>query len=199
MHSFYLKGIVGKFDLYKIQLNALSEGSHSFDYELDNDFFKKIDSPEVQKGDVKVSVSLKKINDTFELNFNLEGLIFISCDRCLDEMEQPITYKGKLFVKFGKDFSQEDDDIVIVPESEGEINIAWFLYEFIVLSIPTKHVHQPGKCNKTMSSKLKKHLVLSEDDEEEVLDEEEDDFVIEDTEQISDPRWDELKNIIDTN
>lgn len=190
---------MGKFDLYKIQLKSLSEGTHSFEYELDSDFFKRIDSPEVQKGELKASVRVKRIKDTFELNFEVEGFIYVLCDRCLDEMEQPITYKGKLFAKFGKDYSQESDDIVVVPEAEGEINIAWFLYEFIVLSIPVKHVHQPGKCNKTMSSKLKKHLVSSEDEEEEGFDDsEDDDFSIEDTEQISDPRWDELKNIIDT-
>ena len=33
-----------------------------------------------------------------------------------------------------------------IPEEEGEINIAWFLYEFVVLDIPIKHVHEPGKC-----------------------------------------------------
>jgi uncharacterized metal-binding protein YceD (DUF177 family) len=155
---------VGKFDLYKVQLKSLSEGSHTFDYELDNEFFKKIDSPEVQKGNVSVQLLLKKISNTYELSFKLDGIVYIPCDRCLDEMEQSISYKGKLYVKFGADFSQEDDDVVIVPEAEGEINIAWFLYEFIVLSIPAKHVHMSGKCNKTMAGRLKKHLVVDEDE-----------------------------------
>lgn len=194
---------MGKFDLYKIQLKALEEGDYSFEYELDNDYFKKIDSPEVQKGDVKVFVALKKSGNTFELKFNLEGQIQIPCDRCLDEMEQFVSYKGKLYVKFGKDFSQEDDEIVIVPEDEGEINIAWFLYEFIVLSIPAKHVHLPGKCNKMMSVKLKKHLVTSDEDEDDddiLADLDSDlDFMDNDSEKKTDPRWDELKNIIDNN
>lgn len=190
---------MGKFDLYKIQLKALSDGTHSFEFELDNDFFKKIDSPEVQKGDVKTSVVLRKTANTFELKFELEGIVYIPCDRCLDEMEQSISYKGKLFVKFGADYSQEDDEVVIVPEAEGEINIAWFLYEFIVLSIPAKHVHAPGKCNKTMASRLKKHLVTSDEDEGGA-----DDFDVEldfddEIETKTDPRWDDLKNILDNN
>ena len=40
------------------------------------------------------------------------------------------------------------------------INIAWFLYEFIALNIPMKHVHAPGKCNKGMVGKLSKHCLL---------------------------------------
>lgn len=190
---------MGKFDLYKIQLKTLSEGAHSFGYELNNDFFSKIDSPEVQKGDVKASLVVRNASNTFELQFELQGSVVISCDRCLDDMTQAISYKGKLFVKFGKDYSQEDDEVVIVPESEGEINIAWFLYEFIVLSIPAKHVHLPGACNKTMSTRLKKHLVVNDEEDDSFDDTDDFDDFADDNETKIDPRWDELKNIIDNN
>lgn len=193
---------MGKFSLYNIQLQAISEGtSVSFEYELDNDFFRKIDSPEVQEGRVSVILDLKRTLNVFELEFKLDGIVTVTCDRCLDDMEQAISYKGKLFVKFGADFSQEGDDVVIVPESEGEINIAWFLYEFIVLSIPSKHIHEAGKCNKTVASKLRKHLITSRDDEKEDDDDNETLFIDNDNddfdtkEQTTDPRWDALKDI----
>lgn len=191
---------MGKFDLYKVPLKAIPEGTHKFEYQLNNDYFKKIDSPEVQKGNVNALVKLKKTGTAYELNFHLEGIVLIPCDRCLDEMEQSITYKGNLYVKFGNDYAQESDEIVIIPESEGEINIAWFLYEFIILSIPVKHVHPPGSCNKVMTSKLKKHLihkVSDEDDYDAPVDDLDDDLSIEiePDEKETDPRWDELKNI----
>jgi uncharacterized metal-binding protein YceD (DUF177 family) len=66
---------------------------------LDNDYFKKIDSPEVQKGSVKAVVTARKKNQAFEIGFVLEGTVLIPCDRCLDDMEQPISYKEKLQVK----------------------------------------------------------------------------------------------------
>ena len=88
--------------------------------------------------------------------------------------------------------------MVIVPEAEGEINIAWFLYEFIALTIPLKHVHPAGKCNKTMSMKLKKHSARSADDEDE--DDFDDGSDADDmTNEETDPRWDELKKLIDNN
>jgi uncharacterized metal-binding protein YceD (DUF177 family) len=85
-----------------------------------------------------------------------------------------------------------------VPESEGAINVAWFLYEFIVLNIPIKHTHAPGECNKTMVTKLKRHITRSKDDDDVDVDlEDDDDFAVEDN-QI-DPRWEGLQNIIDNN
>jgi uncharacterized metal-binding protein YceD (DUF177 family) len=187
---------VGKFDAYIIPLKSLAQGSHKFDYQLDNEYFTKIDSPEVRKGNIGAVVMVKKIGNTFELNFDLEGIAIIPCDRCLDDMEQPVSCKEKLFVKFGKEFSEESAEVVIIPEDEGEINIAWFLYEFVALSIPIKHVHAPGKCNKGMSAQLRKHTARSSeesDDEEDIEPDEMNDA----GESGTDSRWDKLKDIFD--
>ena len=77
--------------------------------------------------------------------------------------------------------------------------MAWFLYEFIALAIPMKHVHAPGKCNKAMSSKLNQHLrVLSDEESEEDAWENEEEEIGE-TDRPVDPRWNELKKILDNN
>jgi len=103
----------------------LTNDSRVYEYDLDDAYFKKIDSPEVQKGNVKARVVVQKKVNSFDLQFLLEGTILIPCDRCLDEMEQAINYKEKLQVKFDDKFSEEDE-VVIVPEVEGAIIIAWF-------------------------------------------------------------------------
>ena len=70
------------------------------------------------------------------------------------------------------------DDIIVVPEDEGILDMAWIIYEFIVLAIPIKHVHAPGKCNAVMSQVLEE---LSADrSSDEVSD------------QPMDPRWSKL-------
>lgn len=196
---------MGKFDSYKVPLKTLTPGIHEFEYLLDNEYFKKIDSPEVERGKVNAKVVVKNNSKEYEITFALEGIIIIPCDRCLDDMELPVNQKSKLIVKFGKAYAEESDEIIVIPEDEGEINLAWFFYEFIVLSIPIKHVHAPGKCNKLMTTKLKKHTAKSSDEDESGFDdggfEEEIDEVEEtgnDTEQ-TDPRWEELKKIIDNN
>ena len=166
-----------------------------YQYQLDNDFFLDLDAPEVQKGQVNVTLKVRKTSGIYQLDFHTEGKVIVICDRCLDEMEQPIETDDRLKVKLGVDYS-EIDDMVVVSEEDGYINVAWFIYEFIALSIPMKHVHAPGKCNKDMVSKLSKHLRVSGDEEDD------DDFWEEDLSdepQTIDPRWNELKKILGNN
>ena len=191
---------MGKFDQYNIPLKGLKSDSETYEFTLDDDFFKKIDSPEVQRGNVSATLTVKKKNSLFELSFALNGVILIPCNRCLDYMEQRVQYKEKIQVQLGTDYS-EMDDIVIIPESEGSINIAWFLYEFIVVSIPIKHAHAPGECNKTMMTKMKKHIIRKKNDEDDESDNIsfDDDDDLNEIETSTDPRWDGLQNIFENN
>ncbi|MFV0470062.1 MAG: YceD family protein [Dysgonomonas sp.] len=189
---------MGKFTIYNIPLKSLSEGVHTYEYQLDKKYFTDINDgdSDIKKGNVAVDLSIKRISSTFELNFNLNGEVVVACDRCLDDLPIEIASQNRLFVKFGKEYSEESDEIVIIPEDDGEINIAWFLFEFIALNIPIKKVHAPGKCNKMMTSKLNKHSSTSSDD----LDEGEADIAADDVDSendtvTSDPRWESLKGL----
>lgn len=189
---------MGKFDLYKIDLKNLSQGTHIFEYQLGNTFFVDIDGDEVQKGKVNVTLTLKRTSVAFEMDFQLQGTVMVPCDRCLDDMELPVETQNRLVVKFGETYAEESDEVVVIPENEGAINLAWFLYEFIALAVPIKHVHAPGKCNKTMSSKLKKHSARSADDQDDDdFDDSSDVNIEEDTVDTTDPRWDALKGLIE--
>ncbi len=169
---------------------------------MENKFFVDIDGTEVQKGKVNVHLTVKRTSVAFEMDFRMEGVVMVPCDRCLDDMELPVETHNRLVVKFGKEYAEESDEVVVIPEDEGAINLAWFLYEFIVLAVPMKHVHAPGKCNKAMSSKLKKHTARSagEEDDDDFDNEIADDTLSLDDEAgagTSDPRWDALKGLIE--
>ena len=157
---------MAKFSLYNIPLKNLSEGAHIFEYDLDRKFFEAIDGEEVRKGNVAVKVTVKRTSSSFELNFEIKGVVKIPCTRCLDDMKQEVDTRDRLIVKFGQEYSEESDEIVVIPEDEGAINIAWFLYEFIALTIPIKHVHPSGECNRMVSSKFRKHRAVTADDED---------------------------------
>lgn len=185
---------MGKFSLYNVELKNLAPGIHEYTYLLENKFFIDIDGDQVQKGKVDVHLTVKRSSMMFEMNFQIQGVVMVPCDRCLDDMEIPIDTHNRLVVKFGKEFTEESDEVVVVPEDEGAINLAWFLYEFIALAIPMKHVHAPGKCNKAMSTKLRKHTARNLDDDDEYGD---DDTNDEDSPIITDPRWDSLKILLE--
>ena len=173
---------MGKFDKYKIDLKGMQADSCKYEFVLDNLFFANIDGPEVQKGKVNVVLVVKKTSRAFELNFQTDGMVWVPCDRCLDDMEQLVSSTDKLLVKFGHEYAEEGDNLIVIPEEEGEINVAWFMYEFVALAIPMKHVHAPDDDMAEDTFAPEEEVELMNEEETQV-----------------DPRWDELKKILDNN
>ena len=161
----------------KIDLKGLKEGVNHLEFDLDDTYFKAVDAPEVSRGNVHVSLDIvRNGNDFFTLDFHEVGTVMISCDRCLDLMEQPIETTQRLEVNFGTEISEEGD-LVTVAEDEGILDVTWYLYEFIALAIPIKHVHAPGKCNSAMVRALEEYSAARSGEEDE---------------QPMDPRWEAL-------
>ena len=161
----------------KIDLKGLEEGVNHLEFDLDDTYFKAVDAPEVSQGSVHVSLDiLRTRNDFFTLDFHETGTVMVPCDVCLDPVEQSIETTQRLEVKFGTENSEEDD-LVTVAEDEGILDVAWYLYEFIALAIPNKHVHAPGKCNPAMVRALEEYSAARSGEEDE---------------QAMDPRWEAL-------
>ncbi len=137
----------------KIDLKALKEGQNALQFGLSDDYFEAIAAPEVSRGDVHVAMEIQRSVDIFTVKIHVEGSVVVSCDLCLDDMDQPIASDSRFTVRFG-DEESEDDEVLIVPEDDGVLDTSWLIYEQIVLAIPIKHVHAPGKCNDAMTQKL---------------------------------------------
>jgi uncharacterized metal-binding protein YceD (DUF177 family) len=166
---------MSKFAAYNIDLKALEQGKHSYTYTLDDVYFAKIDSAEVQRGNVTAGVDVVVSAAGYDVRFKVEGHVIIACDRCLDDMQQAIKADDRLRIRLGDELA-DDGEVMVLPERDPVLNVAWFLYELIALSIPIKHVHAPGECNKTMAAKLRSHIAVSLQEEE---DEEEDSLLYE--------------------
>ena len=65
---------MGKFDKYKIDLKGMQTVSAKYEFVLDNLYFAHIDGPEVQKGRVNVTLTVKRTSRAFELSFQTEGM-----------------------------------------------------------------------------------------------------------------------------
>ena len=173
----------GEFDLF---LKAMPVGTQEFRYHLGEDFFRNMESADVSAGDVDVALSVKHIGGVYELSFALKGVIGIPCDRCLDEMEHEVDTTYVMSVKYGEEYYEGDDQIVI-PESEGAFNVARVIYDTVMLTIPIMHVHESGKCNEEMRRLLEQHTAAGGVDDEE------------DEPSSCDPRWDALRRLKDNN
>ena len=164
----------------KIDLKGLKDEETSLEFTLDDTYLEALDGADVKKGSLHVSVSIRKATGFFEFNFHTDGEIVIPCDRCLDDMTLPVDTDNCLIVKLGSVYSEEDD-LIVVPENEGILDMAWLIYEFVALVIPIRHVHAPGKCNPAMTQALEELSSDRSSDEE--------------SNQPIDPRWAKLKDL----
>ena len=172
--------IMNGLESLKIDLKGLKDEETSLDFILDEGYFEALDGADVKKGSLHVSVSIRKATGFFEFNFHTDGEIVIPCDRCLDDMTLPVDTDNCLIVKLGSVYSEEDD-VIVVPENEGILDMAWLIYEFVALVIPIRHVHAPGKCNPAMTQALEELSSDRSSDEEST--------------QPIDPRWAKLKDL----
>lgn len=175
---------MSKSEQLKIDLKGLPEGDSVFRFDLDDGFFEAVDAPAVRHGKLTSTVAVHRAGIVFDLDFHTEGFVTVQCDRCLDDMEQPVASDYHLVAKLGDDYS-EDDDLVTVPENEGMLDTSWFIYQFIELAIPLRHVHAPGKCNPAMMKALEEHSAARSGDG--------------DGESPADSRWAELSKLKITN
>ncbi len=67
---------MGKFDKYKIDLKGMQTDSAKYEFVLDNLYFAHIDGPEVQKGKVNVTLTVKRTSRAFELSFQTDGIVW---------------------------------------------------------------------------------------------------------------------------
>lgn len=156
---------MGKFSAYKVQLASMGDGHHEQDFDCGMEFFKNMENTDILFSDVKVHLDLEKKNDSYDCTFHCKGLLKIPCDRCLDPLDHEVDTTYHITVKYGEDYNDETDDLLVIPYDNSYLNVAYMLYDTIVLTIPLRHVHPMGKCNRAMAAALHKHHSPSGDDE----------------------------------
>ena len=189
---------MGKFSEFKLPLKSIPAGTQEFSYHLDKAFFVNMENADVRDADVDVHLTVTHKNDVYDLVFHLTGTVTVACDRCLDNLELPVDTTYQVAVKYGDDYRDDADGMIEIPDSDNFLNVAYMVHDTAALAIPIKHVHPLGKCNRAMSTLLKKHRAHTPGDpdaelEDELLD------GIEDADtgeaQATDPRWDALRGL----
>ena len=172
---------------YNIAFKGLKDGKHDFHYKIEQPFFEAIGNSVIEDGTFDVDVVMDKKSQMLQFDFNIKGEAETACDNCLGKMTLPVSYQGRMYVKFGIMYDEPSDEIIILPHEENEFNVAQLIYEFIVVSMPLRSVHEdPEDCDPEMISKLEE---FSSDNHGQD---------IESKEEI-DPRWEALKKLKDNN
>lgn len=172
---------------FTIPFIGLKEGKHQFDYQIDNTFFELFEYDEFNEAAVKATLEFYKKATMLELTFNALGTVNVHCDVTNEPFEQPVEGNLNLIVKFGHEYNDENEEILIVPHGEYEINVAQYIYEMIVLAVPSKRIH-PGIEDGTLKSEILEKLEELQPGTEK-----------KETEEEIDPRWNTLKKLLTDN
>jgi len=169
---------------YEIPFVGLKEGKHRFEYQIDSTFFEAFNFSEFSSADITAKITLEKKSSLLELSFQCKGSVNVPCDLTNEPFD--LNIKGELFlvVKFGNEYNDENEELLIIPHGEHKINVAQYIYEMIILSVPAKRVH-PGIKDGTLSSDILKKLEELQPKEEKINKTKE-----------TDPRWDQLKKLL---
>ncbi len=171
------------FKEFDIPFSGLKQGKHQFNFEINNSFFEAFNYSEFNEANVQVGVSLLKGSTVLELTFTSRGSVNVNCDVSNEPYDQKVKGTLELVVKFGEEYNDENDEVLIIPHGEHKINVAQYIYEMIVLSVPAKRIH-PGIKDGTLSSEIINKLKELEPKE------------VHKKEEETDPRWDALKKLL---
>lgn len=168
---------------FTIPFSGLKQGKHKFEFKIDNKFFESFGYDEFNDANIESVVLLNKTSTMLELEFESKGMVNVDCDITSEAYDQEVVSNMELVVKFGDEYNDEDDEILIIPHNSHQINIAQYLYEMLVLAVPQKRIH-PGIADGTLKSKALD--ILEELQPKETKG----------NKDKNDPRWDKLKNLL---
>lgn len=166
MHSgFGREYIMRQHKIFDIAFVGLKNGIHHFSYPIDDAFFETFSSPDFQDSKLSVHLTMDKKDNFFLLDFDITGSIEVHCDRCgaLFEMsiwdEFPLVVKRVYNLSTIKEEDDEDSDVAFIAQQESILNVAKWVYEFALLSIPMQRVHPNDEngnstCNPAVLKKL---------------------------------------------
>lgn len=182
MHTLIREQIVVKMKVtndYLIPYVGLKLGKHQFEYQISKSFFDYFEYDEFESSDIKVSLVLDKQSSMLELNFKHKGTVNVLCDVTGEPFDMPVKGKLKLIVRFGDEYNDDNEELLILPYGEHQIDVTQYIYEMIALSIPLKRVGPNAK-----DFELEELNDIEVKEEQEVKEEE------------IDPRWAALKKLL---
>jgi len=170
---------------YVIRFTELNEETETFEFLLEDTFFAMFESNTWENGKVKASVLAGKRPDGINLDIRLEGRLIVACDRCLENFSLAVESSQQLFVKFGQEEKELDDNVLMISRDDNLLDLSAVFYDYLVLAIPVQKFHPENEkgeltCDQEMIKMLDKHILSEEKTE-------------------TDPRWDDLKKLLDKN
>ena len=146
---------MGETKRYAIPYKGLKPVCHEFRCEVDGSLFEEYQSTEIKDGRCEVTVGADRSESRIVLDVAITGYVIVECDRCLEDCRIPIDFEGQLVVKFSEEVHEYDGEVMWMLPGEDRVELAQYIYESIVLSLPYQRVHPEGECNPEMLERFR--------------------------------------------
>lgn len=174
-------------ETYTIPHIGLKKEVHTFEYQLNKEFFQKYENELLSDAEVMVRVLFDKTAMPYILDFRVDGTMQADCDKCAARIPIHLTGDFRVYVKFVNDDNVLEDElleILFIHPDDPEIDVETFLYDFVNLSVPYSR-----KCEDPANTPLCDQQVLA------LLNQ----LRKPDDEPTTDPRWEKLNKLKDLN
>jgi len=182
---------------FDIEVIKFLEGKHEIDFEIGKEFFQHFEDNELlDEGHLTVRVLMDKGANLIEMEFLISGEVKLICDRSLEEFFEPLDLKEKIIFKYGDEEQEINEDVYMITRDTPKVNVAQFIYEFVLLGLPAKKIHPDYRTEmdeedyegEGMYAYIDGDTFEDEESEEEIKPEEKE-------EENTDPRWELLKKL----
>lgn len=155
-----------------VPLNGLAQGRTAFRRSVGKEFFERFGNSDILDAGLDVAYEVEKSGRFIGVDCEISGKVTVACDRCLRDLELPVSTGFNLSVKFGDEpadgeIAEEGGrEIVYLPENEADYDLSQVIYDYACLSLPTQRVHGDGACDpevlRYLSSENDKELTDNE-------------------------------------
>lgn len=167
---------------FTVNFGRLKLGKHDLKYQIDASFLSLFDYNSIERCSTSVTVLIEKTRaNLLTFNFALDGSADLACDRCLDMLSYPVKGEYHFLLKLENQEDSDDDEIVYLPPDAYEINLASYIYDFQLLSLPFKKdcIRENHPSCEEVNNILLNNNGDDEDDKDDL-----------------DPRWNDLKKLL---
>lgn len=161
---------------YFIELRSREDFPFCIHYKIGDDFFKDEEKIDIEGGDLSVDVNVSNLGESYLIEIDIDGIVKVPCDRCLGLIDIDAKNHLELRVRDNDGIESDDEDLILLPQSETGVDLEWTIFEMALLSLPLRRVHKDGECDENMLKILNGYQQVGDEKEE-----------------TTDPRWDALK------
>ncbi|MCR4564479.1 MAG: YceD family protein [Bacteroidales bacterium] len=123
-------------------------------FTVSGDFFDLFGQKEFLDADLRLTVLLGRENGGFALKMDFDGRLVLRCDRCMEEMDWPVSFSSEYALRRQTEGGSEDEDetedgreIIRMEPSAKFFDLSQLVYDELCLHIPIRHAHPEGGCN----------------------------------------------------